>query len=201
MNIPLPRLFFDYVDPLSYVLELRLREAEDATGVEAARHPLELAPPGGGLLDPDGAEAASRWEGARVAAARDGVDFRRPAFYPASRKAHELVLHARENGRGLEVHDAIFRAFHVEGRDVGRVDVLVELAVEAGLDRTTTKAVLDVDRHLESVRTLRRIAERLGVPGVPTLLTERRALEGIPEAETLRESLAHDAPDTPTETP
>lgn len=200
MTVPTPRLFFDYVDPVSYVLELRLRGVEAELGVAAARHPLELAPPPAALPDPEGPDFAERWHLARNAAREDGVDLRRPSFVPWSRKSHELVLHAREKGAGLAVHDAVFRAFHLEGRDIGRVDVLLEIAVAAGLDNTETRAVLDVDRHLESVRTLRRVAERLALPGVPTLLTEHRTLEGLPDVDALRDALSEEAPENPTET-
>lgn len=200
MTVPTPRLFFDYVDPVSYVLELRLRTVEAELGVEAARHPLELAPPPADLVDPVGDDFAERWRLARDAAQVDGIDLRRPSFVPWSRKAHELVLHAREKGAGLAVHDAVFGAFHLEGRDIGRVDVLLEIAVAAGLDNTETRAVLDVDRHLESVRTLRHVAERLALPGVPTLLTEHRMLKGLLDVDALREALSDEVPEHPTET-
>jgi predicted DsbA family dithiol-disulfide isomerase len=150
------------------------------------------------LLDPRAEPFASRWERARDAAREDGLELARPRLVPWSRKAHELVLHARERGAGRELHEAVFRAFHEERRDIGRVDVLVDLAVEAGLDLTETKAVLDVDRHAETLRRLRRIAERAGVPGVPTLLVERRTLQGIPDTGALRSALTPASPDNPT---
>jgi predicted DsbA family dithiol-disulfide isomerase len=198
MTDPAPRLFFDYVDPCSWIVDRRLAALEDELGVEAARHPLELAPPPNAPLNPGAPDVVERWARARAAARDDGLDVRVPPFVPWSRKAHELVLHAREQDVGRAVHDAVFRAWHEEGRDIGRVDVLVELAAESGLDRSATKAVLDVDRHLETVRTLRRVAERLGVRGVPTLLVGDREIAGIPGHDELRRVLENASDDHPS---
>lgn len=185
-----PRFFFDYVDPRSWIVDLRLRDVEGELGVAVVRHPLELIPPPAPLLDPEESPFSERWEEARSAGEVEGLDLRRPSRVPWSRKAHELAFHAQEKGVLVEVHDAIFRAFHLEGRDIGRVDVLVDIATKAGLDLTGTKAVLDVDRHLDTLRALRQHAERRGVPGVPTILAGDRLLEGLPDRLAIRDLLA-----------
>jgi predicted DsbA family dithiol-disulfide isomerase len=98
---------------------------------------------------------------------------------PWTRKAHELALHAREEGCFFAVHRALFEVFLLEGRDFGRVDVLLKIAVQHGLDLSLTKAVLDVDRHAPMITAARARAERLGVRGVPTLRVGDRTLEGF----------------------
>lgn len=192
-----PRLFFDYVDPRSFVVDRRLRAVEERTGREAARHPFEVVVPPNPLRDPEDEAWRRAWEEAADAAEEDGTRLARPRIVPWSRKAHELALHAREEGVGREVHRALFDAFHLEGLDIGRVDVLVDLAVGVGLDMTHTRAVLDVDRHLEEVRGLRKAAERLGIGGVPTLLAGGDRSEGLVDAETLADLLRGSAETTP----
>jgi predicted DsbA family dithiol-disulfide isomerase len=105
---------------------------------------------------------------------------------PWTRKAHELALHAREKQLFPEVHAALFRAYLHEGRDIGRVDVLVSLAAEVGLEREEARTVLGVDRHAATVDGLRGEAERLGVRGVPTLLVAGERIEGVLPPEALR---------------
>jgi predicted DsbA family dithiol-disulfide isomerase len=114
----------------------------------------------------------------------------RPPITPWSRKAHELALHAREKGRFREVHRALFRAHAVQGRDIGRVDVLVEIAQAEGLEPREAKAVLDVDRFLDRVADLRKEAERLGVRGVPTIRAGERTLEGFHHEASVRNFLS-----------
>jgi predicted DsbA family dithiol-disulfide isomerase len=189
MTGPAWTFFFDYVDPLSWVLEREISELEGEGVPPVGRHPLELRIPPASLVRPDDARWAHRWEEA-TRLAGSGVTLAKPTLVPWTRKAHELALHARAQGRFAEVHAALFRAFLQEGRDIGRVDVLVALAVTAGLNATETKAVLDVDRYAATVDGLRGEAERLAIRGVPTLLSGRERLEEVPSRETLRRLLA-----------
>ena len=65
---------------------------------------------------------------------------------------------------------AVFAAYFADGRDVGRIDVLVELGEALGLDRTELKVVLDVDTFAGRVAAEQDAALRAGVQGVPTVV-------------------------------
>ena len=190
MTGPVWTFFFDYVDPLSWILERDIAELEAEGVPPVGRHPLELRTPPASLVRPDDPLWVGRWEEAARLTGSGGFTLARPTLVPWTRKAHELALHARAQGRFAGVHAALFRAFLQEGRDIGRVDVLVALAVTAGLNATETKAVLDVDRYAATVDGLRGEAERLAIRGVPTLLSGRERLEEVPSRETLRRLLA-----------
>lgn len=178
-----PTVWLDYVDPASRLVEWRISRWETAVAdppPRVHRRPYEILPPGRSVLDPEEPGWRSYLDRMAEEAARLGVPLRPPASAPWTRKAHELALLAREEGRFLPVHAALFDAYWEEGRDIGRVDVLVDVGHGAGLDRTAVKAALDVDRFTDEVRTLREEAERRGVRGVPTLLTGEEILEGYP---------------------
>jgi predicted DsbA family dithiol-disulfide isomerase len=187
------RFFFDYVDPGSYLVERQLAALEATTGLQVERIPFEVTPPPAALVDPHTPAWRTFWEGARRAAAEQGVVLSDPRIVPWTRKAHELALHAREQGRFPALHAALFEAFLLEGRDLGRVDVLLDLAVRHGLDLSRTKAVLDVDRHAPDVVEARAQAERLGVRGVPTLRAGQGSLEGSHRSGTILAFLHEDA--------
>ena len=183
-----PVLYFDFVDPISYLLEDEVRAVEAALDVRVTRLGVEINPPpyplgapGDGLWEP-------RWTEAARIAERLGRPLPTPSLVPWTRKAHELVEHARDTAEdrvpGLRV--AIFRAYFEEGRDIGRVDVLVTLADAAGMDRTETKAVLDVDRFQDDVARRREEAVDAGLRVVPTLTTGDRRLEGFHNRASLR---------------
>lgn len=193
MAEPALTIYFDYVDPLSYLVQPALARLEER-GVEVRHRPLERNPPPSPLLDPD-APALRRWweDEIEPLAAREGVEIRRPAFIPWSRKAHELALHARQEGCFQQVHGALFRAHFVERRDIGRIDVLVELGVEAGMDVTDTRVALDVDARTDELLRQEAEAASRGVETVPTTVIDGRRIEGYATAEDL-DSLLRDAP-------
>ena len=192
MNGP-ARFFYDYIDPLSYLLEMRLQALESELGISVERHPFELRAPPAKLIDPEDPLCMARVEAARREAAGTQVHVALPELIPWTRKAHELALHGREKERFDDVHRAIFRASVENGLDVGRVDVLVGIARDLGFDATETKAVLDVDRHTAVVDGLRGEAERLGVRGVPTVLHEGQLIEGWMDDGALRARLRPEA--------
>ena len=184
-----PLLYLDYLDPVSFLVEIRVAALESGDGRSVERRPFEAVPPPAPLLSPTHPGWIERWETAAEVAREEGLELVRPPLLPWTRKAHELALHAREKDRFEAVHGALFRAFHLEGRDLGRVDVLVDIAVEAGLDRTATRVVLDVDRHLEELRSLRIDAERRGVRGVPTIVAHGEVVEAPLDPSGLRDAL------------
>lgn len=184
--------FFDYLDPLSYLIRgelAELGEPGDATALHGARLryvPLELRPPPAPLLDPDSGPWLARWREATAAGETLGVRLARPGILPWTRKAHELAFHALEKGVGPAVHDALFDAVFVRGDDVGRVDVLVGIARRLGMDATETKAVLDVDRFADQVAALRAEALAAGVSDPPALVCGARLLQGFHNRGALR---------------
>lgn len=182
-----PILFFDYVDPLCYLLEVELAEALSEPGaVEPTRVPAEVCPPPSPLLDPDGPWWTTRWTAATDLADALGRTLVEPRILPWTRKAHELVLHARQHGMGAQAHAAVFEAIFGRGADIGRVDVLVELARELGLDANEAKAVLDVDRYSDEVAALGKGATEAGVEEIPALVRDTGTLRGFHNRATLR---------------
>ncbi len=189
-SLPL-RLYFDYVDAASYLLEARVRGLIASTTIPALiLEPFEIRPPPSPLLDPDDPER-ERIRAHLVPEARElGLELKRPWIIPWTRKAHELALHGEANGCFHEIHRAIFRAYFGEERDIGRVDVLVEIARQTGLDPMETKAVLDVDRFRDQVEDKRRAALAAGVEDFPALKAGDEILGGYPDTRTLEGFLA-----------
>lgn len=147
-------LFADFTCPDSYSTETALVEIARELGTEVGYRAFERYPAGTPLLD----------------------------MRPRTRKAHETARFARLRGLERPMRDAIYAAHFVEGRDIGRVDVLVELGVALGLDRTELKVVLDIDQLTDAVLQDRAVAARLGITETPALVvasgSEARILTG-----------------------
>ncbi len=60
-----------------------------------------------------------------------------------SRLAQELGLWAQAEGRGHEFHSHAFKVYFVEGRNLARREVLLDMAEKVGLDRSQAGTVLD----------------------------------------------------------
>lgn len=177
-------IFFDFTDPLSFVLSRELAEIPEATDIRWV--PYELLPPPTPLVTRSESPVGDRWARATPLVEELGIELRPPDLVPWTRKAHEAVLLAADHEVDEELRSAIFHAYMVDGRDIGRVDVLVELAKGVGIEHTTTKATLDVDRHTEAVASAREEAHRLGVTSPATLARGEALREGFHNRTALR---------------
>lgn len=191
MNDPgVLKLYFDYVDPACLLLEHRLRGLAGETAFALLVEPFEISAPPAPLFDPGEPEIVRHWEEMEEEGERLEFRLRRPGIIPWTRKAHELASFARKKDCFQKIHDALFRAYLVEGLDIGRVDILVSVAREQGLDASETKAILDVDQEAEAVSAKREEAREAGVTQTPTLVWLGKMLSGYPDDGTLGAFLA-----------
>lgn len=159
-------VFSDFACPFSYVTEAALRRMEAAGQVEPTCLAWELYPAPAPLPPAD----AGEWmDVLRPLADELGISLRVPAPV-RTRKAHEAAAFAQSKGAGAAMRDALFAAHFAEGRDIGRIDVLVEIGDGVGLDRSELKVVLDVDSLAPRIQAEQAAARRAGVEGVPTLV-------------------------------
>ena len=154
-------IWFDFIDPASFLLMMEIEAAylDGDSWTHRAQmnwQPLERRPPPTPLTGIDDPRIAPLWEDAGRLAVDAGVDLCPPVLVPWTRKAHELVAHAeaQNSTTAHAVRLAIARCYAQDGGDIGRVDVLMEIGREHGLDRTETKAVLDVDRYEAQVAAM-----------------------------------------------
>jgi len=82
-------------------------------------------------------------------------------------KAHELIHFAKAHGRQLEMKERLLKAYFVDGRHVGRIDELVALAEEVGLDGDAAREALETSAYLDDVRRDQLQAQAYGINGVP----------------------------------
>jgi predicted DsbA family dithiol-disulfide isomerase len=68
-----------------------------------------------------------------------------------SRLGQELAKWAESKGKGDSFHEAVFRAYFVDGKNIGRVDELVHLAKSIGLSEKQAGSVLELRTFKEAV--------------------------------------------------
>jgi len=132
--------------------------------------------------------AADIYERVRAAGKSAGIDFafERIQRQPNTLDAHRLVAWAQARGGAEEVVERLFRAYFLEGRFVGDLDVLAAIAGEAGLSADAARAYLATDEGVDAIAAMDRRARGLGVSGVPFFIFEGRvAVSGAQEASVL----------------
>jgi predicted DsbA family dithiol-disulfide isomerase len=145
-------------------------------------HPFQLNPdmPPEGVVKRDYLLARFGGEGQlnqihqrfREIAAQSGVkmDPDTPKRIPNTLNAHRLIHWGGLEGRQTLVVSALFRAYWVEGRDIGDPGVLADLAAEAGMDRAVAARLLATDADLDLIKSREAHARERGVNAVPTFL-------------------------------
>jgi predicted DsbA family dithiol-disulfide isomerase len=166
-------VFADYACPFCYLAEVALAQLA-ADGCPIERRALELRPSPAPLPDLRAQRYRAGWEAAvQPLADRLGLEMRFPPRPVRTRKAHEAAAFARSRDRLEALHVAIYRGYFVEGRDIGRIDVLVAIGAEVGLDPVELKVELDVDRWTAQVEQDEAEAARLGITAVPAFCRVR----------------------------
>jgi len=100
--------------------------------------------------------------------------------YPYTNLAFQGLEFAKDQGKGDEYNDAVFRAFFQQSRDIGRIDVLVDIAKEVGLGPEQFRAALEQGTCRDRVQQLLRTAyEQVGVTAVPTMIIGTQRLNGL----------------------
>jgi predicted DsbA family dithiol-disulfide isomerase len=166
----------DYVCPFCYLEEPVLQRVQEEYGdsVQVDWRAFELRPEPVPALDPDGAYLHNIWGRAVYPMAEQrGMTLRLPPVQPRSRRALEAAEFARDNGRFAEMHDALFRAFFEEGRDLNDTEVLLDIGASVGLDPQALRAALEQGTYTDKVVGDQKLAHELGITAVPTLLVGR----------------------------
>lgn len=194
----------DVVCPWCYVGKRRLEQALARRGAAGPApklkwHPFQLNPelPVAGmdrrtyLERKFGGSQGARAAYARVEdAGRDAgiaFAFERIARQPNTLAAHRLIAWAQQDdSAAAALVERLFRAYFLDGLDIGAPELLVQLAGESGLDARAAAAWMNSDAGGAEVKEADREARRQGVGGVPFfIINQRIAVSGAQAAEAL----------------
>ena len=139
-----------------------------------------------------GAEIVARNGRMKVNMDREGLPFNaeRNMSYN-SRLAQELGKWAETHGRAEEIGDALYRAYFVDVRNIGKADVLAKIAEENGLPADEATDVLLSRKYKDAVDQDWRRCAAIGVNAVPTFLAGRYLMVGAQPYEELERLVQH----------
>lgn len=102
-----------------------------------------------------------------------------------SRRAQELAAWADTQSGGEQIHDALFKAYFVDGRNIAQADVLRDVAMSIGLDGATAIDAVESRTYRDAVDADWAESRRLMVTGVPTFVAGERGAVGAQPCEAI----------------
>jgi predicted DsbA family dithiol-disulfide isomerase len=106
-----------------------------------------------------------------------GLTFHMDRVIPTnSFHAHRLLHLAKTLGLADQVYEKLFAAYFTEGRHIGKIENLIAIAGEAGLDSNQARSVLESTDFTEAVRQDEDEAQSFGLTGVPAFVINRKFL-------------------------
>ncbi|MBF9059006.1 DsbA family oxidoreductase [Rhodobacterales bacterium HKCCSP123] len=103
---------------------------------------------------------------------------------PSTLDAHRLIHWAGIEGRQTPTAVALFKAYFVDGRDIGDKTTLAGIAESVGLDRAMTETLLAGDADADDIRARDAHTRARGVTGVPCfVLANQHVITGAQPTE------------------
>lgn len=120
-----------------------------------------------------------------------GITFNRGRTHTSnSYLALQAAEFAADNGDAWRFHRAMFKAYFEDLLDIGRVDVIVAVGAEAGLDAGDLRTALEDGRYRDIVDEGIAMSRKIGVTAIPTFVFDGRlGMVGAQELPAFREML------------
>lgn len=107
-----------------------------------------------------------------------------------SRMVLEASEYARDQGKYDLFSEKVFQAYFTEAWDIGKIDVIQDLAAASGLDVEELQDVLHQGRYAPRLRAAQEAGRRYNVTGVPTfVINEQQVIVGAQPLAVFRETI------------
>jgi len=131
------------------------------------------------------ADRQARHEQMKARMTAEGLPYGERTMTYNSRLAQELGKWADTQPGGEALHDAFFRAYFVDARDISNVDVMLEVVKSVGLSVEAAREVLEQRTFKDAVDADWKLSREYGITGVPTFVVGRYGVVGAQPYETL----------------
>ena len=123
----------------------------------------------------------------RARMAAEGLPYGERKMTFNSRLAQELGKWAESQPGGEAIHDALFKAYFVDGKNIGDAQELIKIAESVGLPGEQAREVIEKRTHKAAVDADWEKSRRYGVTGVPTFVVGERGVVGAQPYEALEQ--------------
>ena len=120
---------------------------------------------------------------------QEGLPYGQRTHTYNSRLAQEIGAWADTQEGGEVMHDALYKAYFVETKNIGDPDVLLEIVEANGLSVEDARKVLEERTFKDAVDEDWQKSRQYGVTGVPTFVAAGHGVVGAQTYETLEKFL------------
>ncbi|MFD2739303.1 DsbA family oxidoreductase [Sulfitobacter aestuarii] len=107
------------------------------------------------------------------------INFEAMQRTPNTLDAHRLIHWAGIEQRQTAAVSALFKAYFTEGRDIGEIDVLADIADSIEMDASVVRRLLESDADADDIRARDAHSREMGITSVPTfIIANQHAVPG-----------------------
>ena len=176
--------YSDYICPFCYIGYHRIEQLKKEYDLDVEWRPFEIhpeTPKGGALIDelpfPKG-YLEMAFANVKRLADEDGLTLKFVDKLPNSRLALYISEFARKMGKFEEFHKLVLEAYWIEGKDIGDINLLLDLAELVGLNKNEIENYLNTDKPFKVLQKTLKELRLYGINGVPTFNIEERLIVG-----------------------
>jgi len=187
-------VFSDYICPFCYVGYHRLMRLRDSYDLKINWRFIEIHPE----TSPEGEPVTSldypsqHWnqlmQNLEAVAREEDIPIAEHTFTTNSRDALLLAEVAKESGRDkfYDLHEKLFTAFFVDGRNIGDRNILRELATSSGIHRDAVESAWQEEKYQHRIMSNYHTARQLDIQAVPSYVFGERKLTGVVSEDVMR---------------
>ena len=101
---------------------------------------------------------------------------KQPPVQPRTRLAHAAAKWAADNGRFDAFNIALFKAFFQDGQDIGRLEILAQIAEKLDMDPNALEYESQIDSYVRKVVLDEEKARQVNVRAVPAFVSNGKVL-------------------------
>ncbi len=185
-------VFYDYICPFSYIGSKRIQKIANEYGFEIDWKGYEIHPeyPKEGKKRKRTLKTIRVLESLNSVLDEGDVDIKLPGFITNSRLALLTAEFAKSKDKFIEFHNLCYDSYFLEGKNIGDINVILEIAEKVDLDKSELDVALENKKTFETLKNYRTEAEEFDVLGVPSIVFNSFRVHGVQTIETYRQIIA-----------
>ena len=97
-------------------------------------------------------------------------DLSKIKFTPNTFRANQLIYWSQLEGKGNEVVENLFKAYFLNGKNLGEIISLIQIGMKSGLTKKITSKVFESTKDIKIIQDIEDQYRKAGVTGVPTFI-------------------------------